>query len=96
MGSGIVPQMKLAEFIFKRNPFVDAVFVRELASYYVREAAIEGVNADVAFAQMCLETGYLSYGGLVTPEMNNFAGIGALGNTQRGNYFTTPQIGVRA
>jgi len=68
---------------------------------YVEEAAIEGVNHDMAFAQMILETGFLRFGGLVTPDMNNFAGLGSTGlpgpsGPERGLVFPSPRIGVRA
>jgi hypothetical protein len=62
----------------------------------VEEAAIEGVNHDMAFAQMCLETGFLRFGGLVTPEMNNFCGLGSIGPGQIGERFPDPRTGVRA
>jgi hypothetical protein len=54
------------------------------------------VNHDLAFAQMCLETGFLRYGNLVTPDMNNFCGLGSIGPNQRGEVFPDPRIGVRA
>ncbi|MDR3171419.1 MAG: glucosaminidase domain-containing protein, partial [Treponema sp.] len=73
-----------------------APFLRDLAVFYIEEAAIEGVNHDVAFAQMCLETGFLRYGNLVTPDMNNFAGLGAIGPEQPGLSFPDPRTGVRA
>jgi hypothetical protein len=62
----------------------------------VEEAAAEGVNHDVAFAQMCLETGFLRFGGLVQAEMNNFCGLGSIGPGQPGERFSEPRIGVRA
>jgi len=96
MGKGIVPQEKLAAFLLQTNAGVDGDFVRALAGYYVEEAAIEGVNHDVAFAQMCLETGFLRYGGLVTPDMNNFCGLGAIGPEETGLFFPDPRTGVRA
>ncbi|MDR0487762.1 MAG: glucosaminidase domain-containing protein, partial [Treponema sp.] len=71
-------------------------YVRALAGFYIDEAAKEGINHDVAFAQMCLETGFLSYGGLVKPEWNNFCGLGAIGPEQPGEIFPEPRIGVRA
>ncbi len=37
----------------------------------------EGVRAEVVFAQVCLETGYLSFGGQVSAEQCNFSGLGA-------------------
>jgi hypothetical protein len=63
---------------------------------YVEEAAAEGVNHDMAFAQMCLETGFLRFGGLVSAGMNNFCGLGAIGPGQEGEVFPDPRTGVRA
>jgi hypothetical protein len=54
------------------------------------------VNYEIAFAQMCLETGFLRFGGLVRPEMNNFCGLGALGPEQPGERFDSPKTGIRA
>jgi hypothetical protein len=96
MGKGLVPPKELAEFLLKSNAAAEISFVRELAGIYAEEAALEGVNHDVAFAQMCLETGFLRYGGLVTPDMNNFCGLGAIGPEQRGERFPSPRMGVRA
>jgi hypothetical protein len=75
---------------------VDPDYIKELALFYIEEAAAEGVNHDIAFAQMCLETGFLHFGGLVTQDMNNFCGLGAIGPGQNGEWFSTPRIGVRA
>jgi hypothetical protein len=96
MGKGIVPEEKLAAFLLHTNAGADEDFVRQLAGFYVEEAAAEGVNHDTAFAQMCLETGFLRYGGLVTPDMNNFCGLGATGPEQTGLIFPDPRTGVRA
>ena len=63
---------------------------------YIEEAAAEGVNHDMAFAQMCLETGFLRFGGLVSAGMNNFCGLGAIGPGQEGEVFPDPRAGVRA
>jgi hypothetical protein len=62
----------------------------------VEEAAAEGVNHDAAFAQMCLETGFLRYGGLVKADMNNFCGLGSTGPGHPGEVFPDPRTGVRA
>ena len=96
MGDGLVPEEKLAMFLVRNNPHADTDFVRSLSVYYIEEAAAEGVNHDTAFAQMCLETGFLRYGGLVTPDMNNFCGLGAIGPEQPGEVFPDPRTGVRA
>ena len=96
MGKGIVSPEDMAAFLLEVNPEADRYFVENLARYYVEEAAVEGVNHDVAFAQMCLETGYLRFGNLVAPEQNNFAGLGATGPGRPGLDFPDPRTGVRA
>ena len=94
--SGVKSATQLVDFFMSRNPQGNRDQVVRLANYYVEEAAEEGINSDVAFVQMCLETGLLRFGGLVTPEMNNFCGLGAIDETKRGEWFPTEQIGVRA
>jgi len=96
MGEGKVEGETLTLFLLQRNHFIDPDFVRVLAGYYIDEAANEGINHDVAFSQMCLETGFLGFGGLVRPEWNNFCGLGAIGPEQPGLIFPDPQTGVRA
>jgi hypothetical protein len=96
LGKGLVEPEQLFAFLEKVNPQADNDFVRSLAKIYVEEAAIEGVNHDVAFVQMCLETGFLRFGGLVTPDMNNFCGLGAISPEQSGEWFPDPRTGVRA
>jgi len=96
MGKGIILPENMAVFLLNANYVVDRDFIENLAFLYTEEAEIEGVNHDVAFAQMCLETGYLSFCGLVTPDMNNFCGLGAIGPGQNGERFPDPRTGVRA
>jgi hypothetical protein len=96
LGTGQVPGNALSRFLLALNPAMEELFAEELAGYYTEEAEAEGVNHDVAFAQMCLETGFLRFGNLVTPDMNNFCGLGAIGPEQRGEVFSEPRIGVRA
>jgi hypothetical protein len=96
MGEGLVSPHTLAAFLVSVNPKAEKTFAEDLAVFYVEEGAAEGVNHDAAFAQMCLETGYLRFGGLVKPEMNNFCGLGSIGPGQPGERFPNPRIGVRA
>jgi len=96
MGKGRVDAENLSLFLEKNNPRITSDYARMLALLYVEEAAYEGVNHDVAFSQMCLETGFLNYGGLVKPEWNNFCGLGAIGPQQPGLIFPDPRTGVRA
>jgi len=96
MGKGNVSSEKMALFLVQNNPQVDKSFALVFAKIYVEEASFEGVNHDIAFIQMCLETGFLRYGGDVKPEQNNFCGLGATGGGEPGLSFPEPRIGVRA
>jgi hypothetical protein len=96
MGEGTAEGTELIAFLLNNNPGADPLFTEELTALYLEESAIEGINHDVAFVQMCLETGFLRYGGLVKPEMNNFCGLGSLNVDYPGESFSSPQIGVRA
>jgi hypothetical protein len=95
LGQGQIDAEILSEFLTFYHPEM-YYFSIELSNLYAEEAAIEGINHDIAFAQMCLETGFLRFGGLVLREMNNFCGLGALGPAQRGVWFPDPRTGVRA
>jgi flagellum-specific peptidoglycan hydrolase FlgJ len=96
LGKGSGRADTLAAFLLSANQSADQEYVLTLAAYYLEEAETDGINHDVAFAQMCLETGFLRFGGLVTPEMNNFCGLGSLGEGIPGESFPEPRIGVRA
>jgi hypothetical protein len=96
MGKGKSRAEQMSLFLLNENKNADREFVETLAGLYIAEANIEGINHDVAFAQMCLETGFLRYGGLVSPEMNNFCGLGSIGPDQRGEWFPSIELGVRA
>ena len=67
--------------------------IRDLATMYASYGRRFGLRADLAWAQMVHETGFLAYGGDVLPEQNNYAGIGATGGVP-GNSFATPALGV--
>ena len=96
MGRGLILPDDLSDFLLGINPEVEKAFAQELALLYIEEASIEGVNHDAAFAQMCLETGFLRFGGLVTADQNNFCGLGATGPGYPGAKFPDPRTGVRA
>lgn len=96
MAPGFATSYDLANFFLSQNPNANKEEVFELAFYYVYEGMAEGVNYSVAFAQMCLETGYLKFGNLVTPEMHNYCGLGAMDAEHPGESFATMQLGVRA
>lgn len=71
----------MVRFIRQRNanPKLNAPLEDVVQAYY-DEAGREGIRPDVALCQALKETGYFAYGGDVSPEQNNFCGLGATGN----------------
>ena len=96
MDQGQMTADQLAAYFLSRNAEEDPEHILQFAQYYIDEASLEGVNSDVAFAQMCLETGYLRFGGLVQPEFHNYCGLGAMDTEHPGEIFETEELGVRA
>lgn len=96
MSCGMVKSYDLASFLLHKNPDADVSEAFTIAGYYIQEAVIEGVNHDVAFCQMCLETNYLRFDGDVHRRQNNFCGLGATGYGVAGASFESVQIGIRA
>ncbi len=94
--AGIKTASALEAFFIAEVPDADVLKVRRLAALYIIEASFEGINSDIAFAQMCLETGFLRFGGLITEDMHNFCGLGAIDENNRGCRFNSEQEGVRA
>lgn len=95
-GAPVLSSEDLYRFFVSVKQDCDRALVRRLSEYYVEEASVEGINSDCAFAQMCLETGYLSFGNLVVPEMHNYCGLGAMDAEHPGEWFESERIGVRA
>ena len=93
---GQLNEKQLADYFIKHNPSARKNEIKKFARIYIEEARAEGINSDVAFAQMCLETGYLTFGNLVQPEWHNYCGLGAMDAEHPGERFDTPQLGVRA
>lgn len=95
-GIGIKSAEQLTEFFMSKQPNSDKKQVSRLADFYISESETEGINSDVAFVQMCLETGFLKFGNLVQPEWHNYCGLGAIDKDHPGEKFETEQLGVRA
>lgn len=93
---GIKSAQQLTDFFLSVNNTKSEKEIKELAFLYIREAKDEGINSDCAFVQMCLETGFLRFGNLVTPEMHNYCGLGAIDSANPGLWFPSAEIGVRA
>lgn len=88
--------LERAAFLTDMNPAVDLGSALNYALIYEEEGEFEGVNPDLAFAQMLLETSYLKFPGQVRRDQNNFAGLGALDGGDRGLVFSSPRLGIRA
>jgi hypothetical protein len=86
----------MQQVLKKHHPRLKDTKIHMIVECYIEECHLEGVNHDIAFAQMCLETDYLKYGGQVSASQNNFAGLGALDGGAKGLKFRTLRDGIRA
>lgn len=91
MGQCVATYDQMLSYLHEINPSAP-----DYIRFYISEGAAEGVRGDIAFAQSCVETGHWTFTGDVTADQNNFAGIGTTGGGVKGNYFDSPQIGIRA
>ncbi len=96
-GEAEATQGQMIHFIEKRNkkPLLNCT-VKQIVQIYYEEADREGIRPDVAICQALKETGFFGYGGDVSPNQNNYCGLGATGNHEPGAKFDSPQTGVRA
>jgi hypothetical protein len=95
MGHGNTSEVQLMMFLKANNESALTQFP-DLPKLYREEATIEGVNYDIAFSQMCVETNYLRFGGEIKASQNNFGGLGAVGGGTEGATFPSARLGVRA
>ncbi|KKI99707.1 hormogonium tapered terminus morphoprotein TftA [Prochlorothrix hollandica] len=95
MGHGNTSEVQLMMFLKSHNELALSQFP-DIPKLYREEGALEGVNYDIAFCQMCLETNFLRFGGDVKSTQNNFAGLGATGAGAQGAGFASARLGVRA
>lgn len=93
---GVLDELHLANFLRSHNRKIKFSEAKQFASNYIKHSKVEGINHDIAFAQMCLETGYLKFGGSVSSHQNNFCGLGAINNQTAGEFFKTKEIGIIA
>ena len=96
LAPGTLSAEQLTGFFIHENNQKEYQEIYDFACLYIQEAAAENINSDIAFAQMCHETGFLKFGGLVQPEWHNYCGLGAISAEQPGCQFETVQLGVRA
>lgn len=97
--SNPVPQCatpgRLMAYLHARNTKANSRF-DGVATEYMRYGEEFGIRWDMAFFQMILETGALSFSGDVRADQNNFAGLGAAGRGKRGERFGDIPTGVKA
>ena len=99
LGKSIATAYQMSQYLLSKNPepkFTRNITALEFCQIFIDECAKEYVRGDIAFAQACKETGNFKYGGDVSYNQNNFAGIGATGNKNPGNIFDSIEIGVLA
>ena len=84
-----------AQALTKKISPKDDSYVDRFVDTLFEEATLEGIRPDIVFAQIMLETGWLTYGGTVMENQNNFGGIGATGGGERGNLFLSMREGIR-
>lgn len=95
--SGKKTQKELYDFYKKNCPKGGKYLkAKKIAKLYIEECNTEGINSDIAFVQMCLETNFLRYGNLVKSSWNNFCGLGAIDKNNPGLKFKNIKLGVRA
>mgnify|MGYP000944556146 FL=1 len=70
--------------------------INEFAAIAYDEAVAEGVSPELVFTQAMKETGWLGFGGDVSVDQFNFAGIGAVGGGAGGASFPDVRTGLRA
>ena len=95
MGHGNTSEVQLMLFLKTQNPGALQTF-GDIGRLYREEGTVEGVNYDVAFCQMCLETNFLRFAAPITPAQNNFARLGGINTGPEGAAFASARLGVRA
>ena len=73
-----------------------AADISEFCEQVVNAASSEGVRPEVVFAQAMLETGWLQFGGSVSVDQCNFAGLGATDSQTKGASFDSVYQGLLA
>jgi hypothetical protein len=96
MGKGVASEQAMLEYLSRHNRRIAHKKAAYIVRTYAWECAYEGVNHDIAFVQMCHETGFLYFKGTVSPAQNNFCGLGTLSDSHIGLLFPDIRTGIRA
>lgn len=97
LGKSIATAKQMAAYLLSQNP--SPKIIMDTTAYcrlYLYMGALEGVRGDIAFCQNLWETANLNYGGTVTPDQNNYAGLGTTSSTVKGAYFPDEATGILA
>ncbi len=96
VGVSQVTEQQLVDLFRKKGFTAQIPKAQELAPLYIKWGKKFNIRADIAWAQMAHETGFLTFGGIVPESANNFSGIGATGPPGVYDTFKTPELGVIA
>ncbi|GMO53747.1 MAG: hypothetical protein Pg6C_20180 [Treponemataceae bacterium] len=97
MSKGIILPDTMITFLLRKNPGLSHAEADSLVTIYIREAEAEGVNYEIAFAQMCYHTNYLSFRAVFSPKSaNNFCGISDIYPYSGAYKFKDIPTGIRA
>ena len=96
LGERGISEIAFVDYLSEKNSSIGREDLEGIYRFYVEECAAEGVSLLVALAQMCHETNFLKFTGVVSPSQNNYAGLGAVDPGSRGLSFQSARIGIRA
>jgi len=89
---GYVSKKGAISYILSQNHTVSHLILNNLIDIYFEEAALEGVNHDIAIAQMLYVTNYLRN----NMSSHNYAGLSTIGTHGWNGNFPNMRTGVRA
>lgn len=91
IGNSLLTSSQLKKALKAVNANADT----DIVDIYYRLAEIYGMKADLVFLHAMLATNWLKFTGIVKPEQNNFAGLGAT-ESSTGDCFSSVEEGVEA
>lgn len=88
---------QMATYLLSKNKVPKIpIPVLDFCRLFLLIASKEGVRGDALFAQSCWETNDFKFTGTVSPEQNNYAGLGTLDANTKGAYFVDAAEGILA
>ncbi len=76
MGQGHLESEWIIQYILEKNPSLENSYLQTIVNAYMEASEREGVNHDVAIAQMVYHTNFLLFSHGYPKQYNNFASIG--------------------